>query len=525
MAKKDSSKTNENKDLEIVKEKTKTKKKKKFIEIFFRKATKKEIETQKKIKQLNKFTKVLGIAFIAYIVLFFINNIIMYFNKDYAYFYISNITNFKNGILFWIFSLIPYGNFVLLGIFAVLLITISMNIDNTKKDIKTRNKLYNSLLCFYMLFIYMIIGPSIIESQYRYHLPNIDQILFSETADKTYTTDELINMNTYLKDKVIEYSQKLERNENGDIILEGDFNKIAANDLRNISDKIKLLKGLYPVKSTSLNQSLKGLYGSETVGLTNLYSTYLDYNASPVSALNTITHEYCHTKGFIKESETVFCSVFAAINSDNIVSNYSGYLEAFSRSNYALSYIDSDKAEEIEYETLKLCLTNNYTEFCDMYIKNNKGYIPGTEQLRIAGYKLIDYKNNNYDEFINSITILNKNGARFGVGGEEIPFDNVITLLNDGSEETIYIVIDIDNKIYKNVEEAIKNEKLFISIYQKDFDDEEPPEIEKPLEFFLEPYPIRDEKLFNKLEFSYDDYTYERSARLFLEYFDNYGYN
>lgn len=506
-----------------VKSKT-TKKKKKFIEFIAYKPTKKELETQKKVKKLNRITKILGISLIAYIILSFINNIIMYFNEDYAYFYISTITNFKNGILFWLFSLIPYGNFAILVTFSILLFVFAIKVDNKKNDVKKRNKAYNIMLCVYVLFIYFVIGSVLVEGQYRYHLPNFDNLLFEETKDKIYTTQDLIDMNIYLKDKVIEYAHKLERDENGDIISNGNFNKIAANDLRNVSDKVSLLKGLYPLKSTHLNTTLKGLYGAETVGLTNMYSTYLDYNASPVSALNTITHEYCHTKGFIKENETVFCSFLAAVNSDNLVSNYSGYLEAFSRSNYALGYIDSKTSDSIEYETLRMCLLNNYTEFCDMYIKNNTGYIPGSEELRIAGYQLKDYKSY-YDEFVNSLTILNENGARFGINGEETPLEDVITLLNNDSEETIYIIMDINSNSYKKIEDAIKNDKLYISIYQRDLDEEEPPEIENPTEFFLSPFPLNDEGLFNSLKFSYEDYTYERAARLFLEYFDKYGYN
>lgn len=501
-----------------------TKKKKKFIEFIAYKPTKKEIEMQKKIKKLNKVTKVLGIALIVYIVFSFINNIIMYFNEDYAYFYISNITNFKNGILFWLFSLIPYGNFAILGVFIVVLFIFAFKVDNKKNDIKKRNRAYNVMLCSYVVFIYLIIGSVLIEGQYRYHLPNFDNLLFKETKDKNYTTDDLIIMNNYLKDKVIEYAHKLERDENGDIVLDGNFNKIAANDLRNVSDKVKLLKGLYPLKSTHLNTMLKGFYGAETVGLTNMYSTYLDYNASPVSALNTITHEYCHTKGFVKENETVFCSFLAAVNSDNLVSNYSGYLEAFSRSNYALNYIDSDTSDSIEYETLRMCLLNDYTEFCDVYIKNNKGYIPGSEELRISGYQLKDYKGH-YDEFVSSITLLNENGARFGINGEKTSLEDVITLLNNDSDETIYIIMDINSNSYKKIADAIKNDKLYISIYQRDLDEEEPPEIENPTEFFLSPFPLNDEGLFNSLKFSYEDYTYERAARLFLEYFDKYGYN
>jgi hypothetical protein len=316
----------------------------------------------------------------------------------------------------------------------------------------------------------------------------------------------------------------MQRNEDGNIILKDNLNNLAASDLKNVSNEIGLLKGLYPLKSNNLNDTLKGIYGSSTVGLTNMYTTYLDYNASPVSSLGTITHEYCHTKGIVRENETVFCAFLAGINSNNKVSNYSAYLEAFSRSNYALSYINPDEAFNIEEEVLRMCLTNNYKELCEMYIKNNTGYIPGVEELWITTYSLKDYINH-IDEFTNALKLFEENNATFTINDEEYTKDDVISFINSEYDGIMRIKLNLDKKTYDKIEPAIKNGNLYISIYQNDLDEKEPPEIENPTEFFLSPFKENDEGYFTGMSYSADTYTYERASRLFLEYYDKNGYN
>lgn len=517
-------KTKENKENKEEKETKVSKKKKPFIQIKIKKMTKKEKEIQKKVTKLNKVTKILGILFIFYLAFFFINNIIMSFNENYAYFYVNNITNFKTGILFYIFSIIPYANFIMPLTFFLFVLIFSIRTDNTKLDVKKRNKAYNITILTFIIFLYTFTLSILIDNQYFTHMPNFDNILFNETKDKTYTEDDLIILNNYLKDKIIENATTMQRNEKGNIILNENLNKLAASDLKNVSNELELLKGLYPIRSNNLNDTLKGLYGSSTVGLTNMYTTYLDYNASPVSSLGTITHEYCHTKGIIRENETVFCSFLAGVNSKNKVSNYSAYLEAFSRSNYALSYINPDEAFNIEEDVLRMCLTNNYTELCEMYIKNNTGYIPGVEELWITTYSLKDYINH-LDEFTTILTTLEKNNATFKINDEEYSKEEIISFINSEYDGIMRIKLDLDKKTYDNIETAIKNGNLFISIYQKDLDEKEPPEIENPIEFFLSPFPENDEGLFTGMSYSADTYVYERASRLFLEYYDKKGYN
>lgn len=505
-------------------EKKKRKKKEPFIQIKIKKLTKKEKEIQKKVTKLNNVTKIFGILFILYIILFFINNIVMSFNENYAYFYVNNITNLKTGIMFYIFSIIPYANFIIPIAFFLTVLFLAIRADNTKLDIKKRNMAHNLTILTFIFFLYGFTLSVLTDNQYFTHMPNFDKLLFSETKDKTYTEDDLIILNNYLKDKVIENATSMQRDEKGNIILNENLNKLAANDLRNVSDKLELLKGLYPIKSNNLNDTLKGFYGSSTVGLTNMYTTYLDYDASPVSSLGTITHEYCHTKGIIRENETVFCAFLAGVNSENKVSNYSAYIEAFSRSNYALSYINPDEAFNIEEEVLRMCLTDNYTELCEMYIKNNTGYIPGVEELWITTYSLKDYINH-LDEFTNALTILDENNATFKIKDKEYTKDEVISFIKSEYDGIMKIKLDLNSKTYDKIEPAIKNGNLYISIYQNDLDEEEPPEIENPLEFFLSPFPENDEGLFTGMSYSADTYVYERASRLFLEYYEKNGYN
>ena len=493
-----------------------------FLEI--KKMTKKEKEIEKKVMKLNKITKILGIFFIIILIFSLINNIIMKYSENYTYFYIKNITNTKNGILYFLLGHIKCFNLVFPITFFIIYVYFSIKSASTKKDVKTRNKSYNIAMILIIIFLYFGALSSLIDNQYYNHIPNFDKILFKETQNKTYTQEDLINLSIYLKNEVYKYATTIPRDNNQNIITNIDYNKQAIKDLHNISDTIPLLKGLYPTKSTPLGDKLKTLYGSTTAGLTANYTTYFDYNKTPVSILNTVTHEYCHTKGITRENETVFCSVLAGIKSDNILSNYSGYLEAFGRITHALSYFDSTKSFDIENEVLHLCLTNNYSELCDLYTKNNNEYIIGTEKLIITSHKLKYYKNY-INEITNSLLTLKNENAKFYVNSEEKTYEEILSLINEESEYPLRIYLDNNNKIFNKIKDAIKNDNFYLAVYQQDLDKKEPPKIEHPTNFFLEPFPNNDEKLFNSPSYGAETYTYERSARLFLEYFEENGYN
>jgi L-rhamnose mutarotase len=140
--------------------------------------------------------------------------------------------------------------------------------------------------------------------------------------------------------------------------------------------------------------------------------------------------------------------------------------------------------------------------------------------MRILTHKLKYYKDYK-EKLIKAIDVLNKQNAKFYIDLEEKTYDEIITLINEESNSNIRIYLEkLNNKIFNNIYESIKEDNFFLSIYQIDLDEKQPPEIKNPNEFFLEPFPTNDEKLFNGPTYGAETYTYERSARLFLEYFD-----
>lgn len=481
-------------------------------------------EESKAINKMNRSTKILLYFIITILILKFINNFIMYFNEDYALFYIEHITNNINGVLFSLASSIDNLSiimmFVLFGL-CILSVILDIAISNSKKSIESKNKGINALNKILYTFVFFI-GYFLINNCYYLHLPNFDTLYFKSTKNKTYTTQDLTNLNIYLKEKVLEYASIMER-DNGSVVFKGDLNQQVIKDLHNIADELTILKGMYPNKSGNITDSLKGVFGSSVYGLTHFYSTYFDYSMDKVVILNTIAHEYVHTKGITRENETVFASSLSGIKSDNVVSNYAGYLEAFNRTNYALYELDNNLANDIEDDVVSLCLTHNYQELCELYVKNNDSYISRAKTLRISSYYLFNYQGYE-DELRASLNILvNVGKGKLTIDNEEVTIDDIMSLIESGSKKKFYYEQGLNEDSYNKIKSALKNGNLYKSIYQEN-DPKEESKDKKDLEkYYLAPFTDYDYPILNQ-KVSSIDYTYERSARLFLEYFDKNGY-
>lgn len=482
-----------------------------------------EKEELKKIKKLNKSSKVVITFTIVMLILMLINNVIMYFSEEYALFFINHIVNSLNGIIFYLSSYINYGSYFFILFFLVtlfILMIVESVIVSSKKSIEFKNKMYNRIEKVSFIYI-LIIFSYLIISCYYLHLPNLDNLIFESTKNKTYTKENLIELNEYLKNKVLEYGDKQNRID-GKVKFDGDINKQVIKDLHNIDDEITLLKGLYPARSSNLNNTLKGIVGSSTYGLTHFYSTYFDYNIDPVIIINTIAHEYTHTKGIVRENETVFISSLSGIKSDNIVSNYSGYLEAFSRVNYALYDIDEDISNDTEDEVVSKCLTNNYNELCNLYTKNNGDYINGSDKLYVSSYYLKNYIGHE-KELEESLKLLTSDGGKLVIDEKEVTIEDIILSINENNNKHFNFQKEINKKSYDKIKESLKNDKLYKSIYQQNDVTEDSKYKENIEEYYLAPFKNYD-SLFLNSKVSSIDYTYERSARLFLEYYDINGY-
>lgn len=492
-----------------------------------KKLTKEEKEQRKleskEINKLNRSCKIVLVVIITFILLMIINNLVMYFSESYTKFYLETINNFFHGLYFYGCGYID-GFSIIYNILIIVICFVSFIIEtivvNIKKSIQYKNKIVN--ICNICSFIIIFLTFSfLIENCYYLHLPNLDTMFFKETKDKTYTKDDLINLNYYLKDKVLYYANNQDREDNS-VIFDGNINEQIIKDLHNIDDEIPLLKGLYPIKSSHLNNNLKGIFGSSTYGLTHFYNTYFDYSMDKVIIFNTIAHEYVHTKGITRENETVFLSCLSGIKSDNPISNYAGYLEAFSRVNHALYDIDKSLSFDIEDEVVSKCLTSNYNELCELYTKNTEEYIPRAKKLKISSYYLKNYIG--YEkELEESLHILTNGGGKLYIDGKKVSVDDIIQLITSESNKMFYYERDIDSDIYNELKQGLKNDRLFKGVYQENTKDEES-EDKKDIEaYYLAPFKKYD-SLFLNSKVASVDYSYERSARLFLEYFEKYGY-
>ena len=277
----------------------------------------------------------------------------MYFNNSYSYFFVSNVINNINGLFYYLSSNISYLSIITLFVYVVIVIIniiVDIYYENfSKENYEKRSKIINYSYTIFVISSLIIILPNYL-SQFENHLPNFDELYFQETKNKTYKVEDLVHLDQFLQNKIITISKEIERNEKSEIDIKVDFNKQAVSDLNNISNDISLLKGLYPKNSSKINNVMRGVLGSKVVGFTTPYTTYFDYESTSTSVLSTITHEFCHTKGVVRESETVYCAFLAGIKSDNQLSNYAAYIEAFSWVSEALYSMQPEIADRIEDE-------------------------------------------------------------------------------------------------------------------------------------------------------------------------------
>lgn len=488
---------------------------------------KKKVKEEREPIKYDRINKSLNIFLLIFIIFYFVNNLIMYFSDSYAYFFIRYILNNINGIFYYLNSHIDYLSYIVLILYYI--ITIIFIITNiyydaiSKKNIEFRSRVVNRFYRVFIIFSIIIIVPNFL-GQFENHLPNFDQLYFQETKDKTYSKEDLIELDKYLHDQVKYLSENIKRDENGNIISNINYNEQAIKDLKNVSNRIPLLKGLYPTRSSKINDFLRGIVGSKTTGFTTPYNTYFDYDDAPSSIISTVTHEFCHTKGLIRENETVYCAFLSGIESSNELSQYAAYLEAFSWVSEALSEIDYETSDSLEDEILSTCLTNNYQELCSIYTKNNNSYINGSKEMYITTYYLKNYQNYQ-EELSSSLKILTENGAILQIDKEEKTIAEVMSLVEEGSNKHLYIGLKINKEKFNQIKEAIKDNRLYLSVYQANKKDEDSKEkINNPEKYYLSPFKDKDENPVFNLSYGGVEYEYSRVSRLLLEHFDKYGY-
>ncbi len=476
----------------------------------------------KKVK-LDKTTKGVIIGAIIFAVVSLIFRVLSYIFPSVGTFFWVYIRNPIMGVLFKLFQNDPNMGadltFVFIICMALFIVLVWIGDLTRLCKYETRVKLVNFGTCGTIIMMVLSLFPMLLSDAYINN-EKLNQLYDNEVVvNKEYTKDDLVRLNEYLVNEIVEMSSVLER-EDGKVIYTDKLSDIAIYELKNSSNKYKFLKGLYPSTVGDFSKEEKTSNFDVTLGYTGYAGVVINSDAGDVEEINTIMHEMCHVKGVNRESEAEYCAFLASVDSKSPEVVYSAYVSAYTRTLSALNYVDAKEAYRVEEDFLNLCSVNNYDEACNFYTKNINDYFDGADEFIFRGYKLKYYKD--YKEELKSLlNILSKYDLVLKVDGEEVSVEDVLSLVDKQSDEILVGKIKINKKKWKNVVSSLQeNSKLIVLGYQNDSSIEEDmdmPEGEEALSYYLKPFNKTD--YFTGDEYN-KEYYYERATRHFLEYFD-----
>jgi len=507
---------------EVKKENEKKKVNSKVSIVKNNKTKKKNIKKNESIP-MNKLSKTVGIVSGIGIFCLLLIAILSNLSIDIGNFVWLNIRNPIFGFLFKIFSVVPtIGMMFPIIIFLLTFIYLGFILFfELRKKIKFKKRVIYSNICLALMFVnlFMILMPTIF-TMLEYGYGKLNYEYFNSNVDTKYTKEDLIELNKYYQEKILALADSFER-DNGSIIYEQDILDTSVNNLLNISNEYKFLKGWYPKKVAAFTKRDYTTNVDQTIGYTMGYGIKVDTEGDKVMLMHVLTHELCHTKGLIRESETEFCAYVASINGDNL-SQYAAYIDALGRVNYALYMIDREVSFDLEEPVLNLCLEKEYEEICGYYIKEIKHYVNDSYLMEISSYRLRNYQE--YFDEISSILMVLENDykARFSIGDREnVSLGAIQAEIINGSKESLLIEIDINkDKFDKLSNYLIDCDKYFVSIYQINDDTEEPDDrtSEDAFDYYLKPFNKKSDIISSFGNKFIEEYDYERVTRLLLEY-------
>lgn len=484
----------------------------------------KKVNIDKKTKKLyfdettKKFYLIWKIIFI--LILFVVS--LSFFIPILHNFLWINIVNEINGLMFTLLDFSPFlaSRFYEIAI-AVFIILIVLNLilnKNTRISYKKRNRYYNlvnRVSCIASLIIISIFISDFIT----FAVPKINYKYFPNNVDKIYTENDLIELGNYFKNDIIEMSDDFIRVD-GEINYDNNLVDRAIGDLNGISNEYRFLEGLYPNKVGYMLESELIDDDGSYFGYTSGYGVMVDKNQNDIHLLNTITHEFCHTKGIMKESEAEFCAFIAGMESNDKFSNYSAKYTAFYRVTSVLAYINPKANDDVEEEFLNLCLNKNYVEACSFYPKEVDFMLAGNDYFEIETYRLRNYAM--YEDNIIDIleTLYYGGNARFEINEEDIDILDIKNLIKLENKDTVKIIVNFNDEFEQIASYLKENQKYFKSIYQldSDYEYENDLEADEALEYYLSPFDKKTLDLLYADEYD-SEYAYERSVRLLLEYY------
>lgn len=269
--------------------------------------------------------KVSGVLLICSAILFVLSRYTDNFaNFYYKYIYIMLVNTVSRGFSlfpFSIYELILYG--FILYVFIKLILYIFLWLTKKISIKKIILCCSANLLIYLSLFIFLnVIAQSI--NSFRSSFVTITGLKVNDNSE-----EKLIELCSYLKDKLNDLDGKIHKDENGFLKLDNNVKTDGIRNMNNLAEIYPCLQGFYPNPKPYIFSKLMSyqlLQGETTFTIEANYNNDMPRSNIP----STICHELSHIRGFNNEDEANYISFLACSNSTNYEYQYSGYLMAYS---------------------------------------------------------------------------------------------------------------------------------------------------------------------------------------------------
>lgn len=265
--------------------------------------------------------------------------------------------------------------FLILGIAVLIIMLIPAYRKRTEKKFLAGSIRFFKVYAWGLLFVCLVMT---LNCTMLYHGSTFNVKYFGR-MDREYDNDELLAVRNFVVVRCNELCLQMERDENGEILYQGDMKQEAIQTMQALGETYDGLGGFYTKPKALLfsdlmcQQSMQGYY----------FPFSLEANYNDVMYImnkpSTFCHELAHLKGYIYEDEANFIGFLACISSDDILFQYSGYLSI-------LYYLDNDFYEAVG---MNLKRYHEEVEIMPQVILDNI-FVKQEDWERINGAALLD---------------------------------------------------------------------------------------------------------------------------------------
>lgn len=292
----------------------------------------------KRNRQIYKWYVIIGIVFVLAV------NILAWLCPAFCDWHTSYVTPIIVGIFGRLSNLFPFSVGEVMIVLGIILVLAAVVIAIGLIFLRKKQGYVGFVKIFYKVFAGIFVAVCIVMTTnctILYHCTTIDAN--PAVAYREYSAQELEILRNYIVERCNYYAKLMPRDEDGNIVYDGDMQEEARKALWGISDDFPKLKGYYPKVKTLMSSDLMsqayigGYYfpfSMEANANGNMYIA--NYPA-------VYCHELSHLHGYIYEDEANYLAYQACINSESDFFKYAGYLSV-------LVYVDNAYYDAIDQD-------------------------------------------------------------------------------------------------------------------------------------------------------------------------------